>query len=49
MVGAGVVNGAKSFFTQVFPDLWLFALGLIYILVPLFMQRGIVGLFRRGS
>ncbi|MEN9865712.1 MAG: hypothetical protein RL748_1302, partial [Pseudomonadota bacterium] len=26
------------------PDLWLFALGLLFILVTLFMQRGLMGL-----
>jgi urea transport system permease protein len=46
IVGAGVVNGAKSFFTQVLPEYWLFVLGLLFILVTLFMPRGIVGLIR---
>ena len=32
ILGAGVVNGGKSFFTQVFPEYWLYALGLIFIL-----------------
>ena len=45
--GAGAVKGAKSFFTQVFPEYWLYALGLIFILVTLFLPRGIVGLFQR--
>jgi urea transport system permease protein len=47
IVGAGAVNGAKSFFTQNFPDYWLYALGLIFILVTLFLPRGLVGLFSR--
>jgi urea transport system permease protein len=47
-LGAGVVNGAKSFFTQAFPDYWLYALGLLFILVTLFMPRGILGLFARA-
>ena len=46
--GAGAVNGAKSFFTQAFPEYWLFALGLIFILVTLFMPRGIMGFFQRN-
>ncbi|HEX9397097.1 MAG TPA: urea ABC transporter permease subunit UrtC [Burkholderiales bacterium] len=45
IIGAGAVNGAKSFFTQAFPEYWLFALGLIFILSTLFLPRGIVGLF----
>jgi urea transport system permease protein len=44
VVGAGVVNGAKSFFTQTFPEYWLYVLGLMFILVTLFLPRGIVGL-----
>ncbi len=44
LLGAGVVNGAKSFFTQTFPEYWLFFLGLLFILVTLLMPRGIIGL-----
>jgi urea transport system permease protein len=47
IVGAGVVNGAKSYFTQAFPEYWLYVLGLLFILVTLFMPQGIVGLLRR--
>jgi urea transport system permease protein len=38
------VNGAKSFFTANFPEYWLFFLGLIFVLVPLLLPRGIMGL-----
>jgi urea transport system permease protein len=44
VLGASAVNGAKSFFTQSFPEYWLFFLGLLFILVTLFMPRGLVGL-----
>ncbi len=47
IVGAGVVNGAKSYFTQAFPEYWLYFLGLLFILVTLFMPQGIVGVLRR--
>ena len=43
-LGAGVVNFAKTWFTGVFPEFWLFALGLIFILVTLFLPKGIAGL-----
>ena len=43
ILGAFVVNGLKSWLTAAFPELWLFALGLLFILVTLFMRRGIVG------
>ncbi|MCS6855991.1 MAG: branched-chain amino acid ABC transporter permease, partial [Elioraea sp.] len=50
IVGAGLVNGAKSFFTQAFPEFWLYFLGLLFIAVTLFLPRGVVGLFaRRGA
>jgi urea transport system permease protein len=48
IIGAGVVNGGKSFFTQAFPEYWLYALGLIFILVTLFMPRGIMGFFQKA-
>ena len=43
-LGAGLVNGARSFFTQYFPEYWLFFLGLIFILVTLFLPQGVLGL-----
>jgi urea transport system permease protein len=46
IVGAGLVNGAKSFFTQAFPEYWLYFLGLIFILVTLFLPHGVVGMLR---
>jgi urea transport system permease protein len=47
ILGAGVVNGAKSFFTQAFPEYWLFFLGLIFILATLFLPQGLAGLAKR--
>jgi urea transport system permease protein len=44
ILGAFTVNGLKSWFTAAFPDLWLFALGLLFILVTLLMQKGLLGL-----
>ena len=49
IVGAGAVNGAKSFFTQAFPEYWLYALGLIFILVTVFLPRGLVGLIQKAK
>jgi urea transport system permease protein len=50
LVGAGLVNGAKSYFTQAFPEYWLFVLGALFILVTLFLPRGVIGLVsRRGA
>jgi len=47
IIGAFTVNGLKSWFTGAFPDLWLFALGAIFILVTLAMPQGILGLSKR--
>jgi urea transport system permease protein len=49
-IGAAVVNLGKSWFTQVLPEYWLYVLGLIFILVTLYMPRGIAGMWirRRG-
>ncbi|WP_119299983.1 urea ABC transporter permease subunit UrtC [Dongia deserti] len=45
MVGAVIVNFAKTVLTGTFPEIWLFVLGGLFIFVTLFMPRGIVGLF----
>lgn len=47
VIGAILVNYAKTYFTGVFPEVWLFALGGLFVLVTLFLPRGIVGLFDR--
>jgi urea transport system permease protein len=49
ILGAGVVNGAKSFFTQAFPEYWLYVLGLMFILTTLLLPRGLMGLLARGK
>ena len=46
IVGAFVVNGAKSWFTVAFPEYWLYFLGAMFIAVTLFLPQGIVGLSR---
>ena len=48
VVGAFVVNGGKSWFTQSFPEYWLFVLGLLFVLVTLFLPRGLAGVVGRG-
>jgi urea transport system permease protein len=47
VIGAFLVNGAKSWFTQAFPEYWLFFLGALFIAVTLFLPRGVVALFDR--
>ena len=47
ILGAGLVNGAKSVFTVAFPEYWLYVLGLIFIVVTLALPQGVAGLFAR--
>jgi urea transport system permease protein len=42
--GAVLVNYAKTYFTSALPDVWLYALGAIFVLVTLFLPRGLIGL-----
>ena len=46
IIGAFFVNYAKTKFTAIFPDQWLFFLGSIFILVTVFLPNGIVGLVK---
>ena len=46
ILGAIVVTGAKSWFTVAFPEIWLFFLGLMFVLVTLFLPHGVIGLLR---
>ena len=45
ILGAGIVNGAKSVLTVAFPEYWLFFLGLTFILATLFLPNGVVGAY----
>ena len=47
LLGAGLVNGAKSYLTVAFPEYWLYFLGLIFVVVTLFLPRGMLGLLSR--
>ncbi len=46
VLGAILVNYAKTKFTGVFPEAWLFALGGLFVLVTIFLPKGIVGLWQ---
>ncbi len=47
VVGALLVNLAKSWFTVALPRVWPFFLGLLFIAVTLWIPDGVVGLWRR--
>jgi len=44
IAGAALVNYAKTYLTGAFPEVWLYALGALFVLVTLFLPRGIVGI-----
>ena len=44
IAGAVLVNYTKTYLTGAFPEVWLFALGALFVLVTLFLPRGIIGL-----
>ena len=46
ILGALAVNGARTYFTGAAPEIWLFFLGALFILVTLAMPRGIVGVYQ---
>ena len=43
-LGAIVVNLAKTWFTGVLPELWLFVLGGMFVAVTVLLPKGIVGI-----
>ena len=43
IVGAFIVNGAKSWLTVAYPEYWLYFLGALFVGVTLFLPQGIVG------
>jgi len=47
IIGAFIVNGAKSWLTVAYPEYWLYFLGALFIAVTLFLPNGIVGLVRK--
>jgi len=47
IVGAFIVNGAKSWLTVAYPEFWLYFLGLLFIGVTLFLPNGVVGLVKK--
>ena len=47
IIGAFIVNGAKSWLTVAAPEYWLYFLGALFIGVTLFLPDGVVGLVRK--
>jgi urea transport system permease protein len=47
VLGAFLVNGAKSWLTVTAPEFWLYFLGALFIAVTLFLPDGVVGLWKK--
>ena len=47
VLGAFLVNYSKTYLTGAFPEVWLFALGALFVLVTLYLPKGIVGLLSK--
>jgi urea transport system permease protein len=45
IIGAILVNFGKTWLTGALPEVWLFALGALFIVVTLLLPKGIVGLW----
>ncbi|MEP4547408.1 MAG: urea ABC transporter permease subunit UrtC [Saccharospirillum sp.] len=45
VIGALLVNYAKTRFTALMPDGWLFMLGALFVLVTLFLPKGLAGVY----
>ncbi|MGV3225825.1 ABC transporter permease subunit, partial [[Pasteurella] aerogenes] len=44
IIGAFAVNYTKSLLTVAFPEIWLFFLGALFILVTIFLKQGLAGI-----
>jgi urea transport system permease protein len=47
VVGAILVNYAKSRFTALVPESWIFMLGALFVIVTLFLPKGLAGLMQK--
>ena len=47
ILGAGIINVVETWATSVYPELWLYILGGIFVAVTLFLPRGVLGLVTR--
>src|SRR5215472_17591867 len=46
VAGAVLVNYAKTYLTGAFPEVWLYVLGALFVLVTRFLPAGVIGLLR---
>lgn len=48
VIGTLLINYAKTGFSEAYPDGWLFFLGALFVVVVIFLPKGIVGLFEKA-
>lgn len=44
IIGAFVVNFASTYFTSALPEVWLYALGALFVVSTLYLPKGVVGI-----
>jgi len=44
IIGAIIVSYASTYFTSALPEVWLYALGALFVLVTLYLPKGVVGI-----
>jgi len=49
VIGAILVNYAKTYFTGAFAEIWLFMLGGLFVLTTLYLPKGIIGLWQQTA
>jgi urea transport system permease protein len=47
IIGAILVSFASTYFTSALPEVWLYALGGLFVLVTLYLPQGVVGLISK--
>ena len=47
IIGAMIVNFASTYFTSALPEVWLYALGGLFVVVTLYLPAGVVGLISK--
>ncbi|WP_371595775.1 urea ABC transporter permease subunit UrtC [Cycloclasticus sp. PY97N] len=49
VIGAILVNFSKTYFTGAFPEVWLYALGGLFIFATMYLPQGVAGLFKKSK
>jgi urea transport system permease protein len=49
VVGAILFNAIRTYLSESYPDFWLFAQGLLLLLVVMFLPMGLIGVIKEGS